>query len=97
MNFLTFLCSFFGKVEPQFLLILNPFGLLPITFNFAPSDLINFGADLYPAPFAQSRTTLKLFNLKFLDNFFLQILIYSSVPVSNLLTLPNFFGLDKCF
>ena len=86
LNFLTFLCSFSGKVEPQFLLILKPFGLLPITFNFAPSDLINFGADLYPAPFAQSKTTLKLFNLKFLDNFFLQILI--SVSYTHL-TLPT--------
>ena len=41
-----------------------------MTFNLAPSDLISLGADLYPAPLAQSKTILILLSLKFLDNFF---------------------------
>ena len=47
-----------GKVEPQFLFILKPFGFIPIAYTFAPRDSNNLGPALYPAPFAQSITCL---------------------------------------
>ena len=40
-------------------------------------------------------TILVPFNLKFLGKFFLRILIYFSLPSSNLFTLPSIFGLDN--
>ena len=67
---------------------------LSLPLSALPKDWIIFGADLYPAPFAQSNTILVFFNLKFLGIFFLKIFKYSSVIDCNLLTLTNIFGFD---
>ena len=74
LYFLTNFCNLFGKVEPQFLLILNAFGLSPIIINFAPNCFKSLGADLYPAPLAQSKTILIFLNLKFEGIFFLNFI-----------------------
>ena len=44
--FFTASLILFGYVEPQFLLILRPFGLTPIDITFAPKDLNNSGPAL---------------------------------------------------
>ena len=46
LNFLTALLIFNGKVEPHFLLILIPFGLVPKEITLAPNSFNNFGAAL---------------------------------------------------
>ena len=44
----------------------SPLGFAPIDITLAPRLLSNFGAALYAAPFAQSKTILVPFRLKFL-------------------------------
>ena len=76
-------------------LIFKPLGSTPIEITFAPKSNRSFGADLYPAPLAQSITIFIRFKLKFLGKFFLRIFMYFSLAFSILFTLPKFFGLDK--
>ena len=73
----------------------SPLGSTPIDKTFAPNSDNIFGADLYPAPLAQSTTNLIPLRLKSLGKLFFKILIYLSFPFSNLLTLPNNFGSDN--
>ena len=61
--FLTADLILFGKVEPHLSFILRPFGFIPIVIIFAPNSFNNFGAALYPAPFAQSKTIFNPFKL----------------------------------
>ena len=68
---------------------------MPVEKTFAPKSESIFGADLYPAPFAQSKTIRISFRLKSLGKLFLNISIYLSFPSSNLFTLPNDLGSDK--
>jgi len=44
--FLTANLILFGYVDPQFLLILSPFGFVPIAITFAPNDFNNSGPAL---------------------------------------------------
>ena len=46
LYFFTAFLILFGCVEPQFLLIFNPFGIAPIVNTFAPRDLNNSGPAL---------------------------------------------------
>ena len=55
---LTFWIMAAGSVEPQPSLIFSPSGEIPIGITSAPSSLSNTGAISYPAPFAQSTTTV---------------------------------------
>ena len=73
----------------------NPLGLTPTEKTLAPRSESIFGADLYPAPFAQSNTIRIPLRLKLLGKLLLKIFIYLSFPSSNLFTLPSNFGLDK--
>ena len=65
----------FGKVEPQFLLILRPLGFIPFENTLAPKDFSNSGPALYPAPFAQSITILKPLRLKSFGKLLFKIFI----------------------
>ena len=54
--------AFFRKlrsVDPQFLFIFKPSGLLEIETTSAPNSLKTFGATSYAAPFAVSRTIFR--------------------------------------
>ena len=48
----------------------KPLGFTPIENTFAPKSERILGADLYPAPFAQSKTILIPFRLKLLGKLF---------------------------
>ena len=50
----------------------KPLGFIPIGITFAPRSLSNFGAALYPAPLAQSKTIFVPFKWKFFGKFFLK-------------------------
>jgi hypothetical protein len=55
----------------------------------APSSLNIFGADLYPAPFAQSITTFIPLRVKLSGKLPFKISIYLSFPSSSLVTRPS--------
>ena len=46
LYFLTAVLIFLGKVEPQSLLMFNPFGFTPIAITLAPNDFNNSGPAL---------------------------------------------------
>ena len=46
IHLLTANLILFGYVDPQFLLILRPFGFVPIAITFAPNDFNNSGPAL---------------------------------------------------
>ena len=73
----------------------SPFGFTPNEITLAPREDKIFGADLYPAPLAQSIIIFIPFRLKFFGKLSFKILIYLSFPSSNLFTLPSIFGSES--
>ena len=86
---MTFCESDLTSTAPQFLLMFNPSGLLFMAIILWPNSQNKFGAILYVAPFAQSKT---IFNF-FFDDVLFKVLFKNSEYLpeasSSLFALPD--------